>query len=177
LFYFDLNKNMTQTKINLNTTAAANVAPGGGCDSHVSFTIMDLKPFQDKYLAAATDTSRNMILDLSTGRQIRNLYGHTNDSFSHPKVAWSSSSSNGGGGGQYLMGNTQNEGVVCVWDIASSQIVNRLQPGGTTTGAPIRDMFSSITTNIMVTTSFDKTTRLWFAPAESSNDVSSSMSM
>jgi WD40 repeat protein len=183
LFYFDLNKNMTQTKINLNTTAAA-ATPGGGCDSHVSFTVMDLKPFQDKYLAAATDTSRNMILDLSTGRQIRNLYGHTNDSYSQPKVAWSSSSSGGGGGGgQYLMGNTQNEGVVCVWDIASSQIVNRLQPGNgssrssSTTGAPIRDMSTSITTHTMVTTSFDKTTRLWFAPAENSNNVPSSMSM
>jgi WD40 repeat protein len=179
LFYFDLNKNLAQSKINLNTTTAAENVAGGGCDSHVSFTLMDLKPFQDKYLAAATDTSRNMILDLATGRQIRNLYGHTNDLYSHPKVAWSSN-------GQYLLGNTQNEGIVCVWDIASSQIVNRLQPTAASTvmpttggGTTIRDMFSSRTTDILVTTSFDKTTRLWFAPAasSSSNDVPSSMSM
>jgi WD40 repeat protein len=83
------------------------------------------------------------------------LYGHQNDSYSQPKIAWSNN-------GQYLYGNTQEETAICVWDIASSSIVDRLQ-GHTNV---IRDMFSSTLTDTLVTTSFDKKTQFWLAPAE-----------
>jgi WD40 repeat protein len=149
LMYFDLQDNYTQFKINLNQ------GPGNaGFDDHVSMCIMDMKPYGD-YLALATDTSRNIIIHWKTGKQIRNLYGHQNDSYSQPKIAWSNN-------GQYLYGNTQEETAICVWDIASSSIVDRLQ-GHTNV---IRDMFSSTLTDTLVTTSFDKKTQFWLAPAE-----------
>jgi len=150
LSYFDIKNDFKQTKINLN--AAAGDATGG-FEEHVSFAVMDMVPYQDKYLAVATDTSRNIVLDLQTGRVVRNLYGHQNDGFSQPKLAWSAN-------GQYIIGNTQDESCLCVWDIASSKLIHRLAGHG----SPIRDLYSSPNSDTMVTTSFDKTTKLWFAP-------------
>jgi WD40 repeat protein len=150
LMYFDLNDNFAQTKINLNQ------GPGNaGFEEHVSFAVMDMAPYGD-YLALATDTSRNIIIEWKTGRQIRNLYGHQNDGFSQPKIAWSQN-------GQYLYGNTQDNSVICVWDIASSEIVDRLEGHSNT----VRDMFSSQSTDTLVTTSFDKRTQVWFPPVDS----------
>jgi WD40 repeat protein len=143
--------NLKHTKVNLNSGSVGTAA----FDEHVSFAVMNLQPWQDKYLALATDNSRNIILDVNTGKQVRNLYGHSNDGYSHPKVAWSSS-------GQYLFGNTQEDGSVCVWDIASSSIVQHLKGHGT----PVRDIYSSPTSDTMVTTAFDKATRFWFAPTQ-----------
>jgi WD40 repeat protein len=103
-----------------------------------------------KYLAAATDTSRNIIFEAGTHRQIRNLYGHQNDSYSNAKVAWSSN-------GQYLFGNTQEDSSICVWDVASSAIVRR-SPGHE---GSIRDIFSSAYSDTLATVSFDKTVKIW----------------
>jgi WD40 repeat protein len=155
LIYFDLNNNFSQTKINLNHHNQQQ-GPGShaGFDDHVSFAVMDMAPYGDTYLALATDTSRNIILDWKTGTHIRNLYGHTNDGFSQPKLAWSQN-------GQYLYGNSQDDPVICVWDIATSTMVDRLQ--GPHSNA-VRDMFSSQLTNTLVTTSYDKKTQLWLAP-------------
>jgi WD40 repeat protein len=151
LSYFDLEQDYLHTKINLNQ------GPGNGVFSdHVSFCVMDMVP-KNKFLALATDINRNIVLDFETGKQVRNLYGHKNDGYSNPKLAWSAS-------GQYLYGNTQEDSHVCVWDIASSQFVNKL--GGHTN--PVRAMFSSSLTDTLVTTSFDKMTKIWLAPAESS---------
>ncbi|KAL7573269.1 hypothetical protein ACA910_003414 [Epithemia clementina (nom. ined.)] len=106
LTFFDLSKDMKQTKINLNQqqqapfVSASKTTAGFGSD-HVSFAILDLRPWRDKYLAAATDMSRKIILELSlpdtfscslqnvSFRIVRNLYGHTNYGYSPPKVAWS----------------------------------------------------------------------------------------
>lgn len=149
LSYFQLAKDYEHTKINLNQDETGSA----GFDEHVSFAIMDIKPFGD-YLALATDTSRNIIVELSTGKQLRNLYGHQNDGYSQPKVCWSSN-------GKYLFGNTQDEPVICVWDVASAEIVERL--AGHT--QPIRDLSSSLTTDTMVSSSFDKKTFVWLAPS------------
>ena len=108
------------------------------------------------YLALATDTNRNIIVEFETGKQVRNLYGHKNDGFSQPKVAWSKN-------GQYLYGNSQDESIICVWDVASSSIVKKLENEHT---QPIRDLFSSQLTDTLVTTSFDKKTNLWFASSD-----------
>merc|ERR1712232_261585 len=116
---------------------------------------MDLQPCpRGKFLALATDANRNIILDVKTGKQIRNLYGHCNDSYATPKVAWSCN-------GRYLLGNTQTENVVCVWDIASATLVKRIQGHA----APIRDLYSSSLTDCMVTTAYDKKTKIWMPAA------------
>ncbi|KAL7460071.1 hypothetical protein ACHAXS_000540 [Conticribra weissflogii] len=90
LSYFDLKNDCKQTKVSLNGGSA-----GTGCfDEHVSFSVLSLLPSPNnggKYLAAATDTSRNIILETRSERIVRNLYGHKNDGFSNPKIAWSSS--------------------------------------------------------------------------------------
>eukprot|EP00536_Pseudo-nitzschia_multiseries_P009399 jgi/Psemu1/66979/estExt_Genemark1.C_2610015 len=147
LISFDLQDNFTQQKFHLNR------GPGNAFfDDHVSFAVMDMSPFERDYLALATDNSRNIIMDWRSGNQVRNLYGHKNDCYSQPKLAWSK-------GGQYLYGNSQDESVVCVWDIASSSIVEQLEGHSN----PVRDMFSSKSTETLVTTSFDKKTQFWLA--------------
>ena len=189
LTFFDLTNDMKQTKINLNQqpqkSSATSATSRGFASDHVSFAILDLRPSPNgKYLAAATDTSRNLIMELSWSssrdpnnqrsiscRIIRNLYGHANDGFSQPKVAWALN-------GQYLLGNTQDEAAVCVWDIASEQLVQRLprqepnedssnDPMTTSTAppghtSPIRDLCTGHSMNMLVTTAFDKSTRVWF---------------
>lgn len=137
-------------KINLNRDTGT-----AGFDDHVSFAVMDMSPYEDNYMALATDTSRNIIMDWRNGQHVRNLYGHKNDSYSQPKLAWSKN-------GQYLYGNTQNESVVCVWDIATSSIVDRLESHSKT----IRDMYSSNLTETLVTTSYDKKTQFWLSSTD-----------
>ena len=146
LICFDLQDKFSQQKINLNR------GPGNACfDDHVSFAVMDMAYFESSdYLALATDSSRNIVMDWRSGNQVRNLYGHKNDSYSQPKLAWSRN-------GEYLYGNSQHESAICVWDIASSSIVERLEGHSNT----IRDMFSSSQTDTLVTTSFDKKTQFW----------------
>uniref|UniRef100_A0A7S2ENR5 Autophagy-related protein 16 domain-containing protein n=1 Tax=Trieres chinensis TaxID=1514140 RepID=A0A7S2ENR5_TRICV len=154
LSYFDMTDGYKQTKYNVNSEVK-------GFEDHVSFAIMHLVPSPDgKYLAAATDTSRNIIFEAGSSKQIRNLYGHKNDGFSQPKIAWSSS-------GQYLFGNTQEDSSVCVWDIASASIVRRLDGsvGGHT--SQIRDITSSPISDTLVTASYDKTIKVWLCSMES----------
>jgi len=152
LLYFDVKENFKQSKINLNKGQAGYAA---GFDEHVSFAVMDIAAHGD-YLALATDTSRNIIMEFETGIQVRNLYGHKNDGFSQPKIAWSKN-------GQYIYGNTQEEAMVCVWDVSGSTIVQKLENVHT---QAIRDLCSSHLTDTLVTTSFDKQTNLWFAGSE-----------
>jgi len=148
LICFDLRNNFAQSNINLNR------GPGNACfDDHVSFAVMDISPYERNYLALATDSSRNIIMDWRSGNQVRNLYGHKNDSYSQPKIATSKN-------GQYLYGNSQHESVVCVWDIATSSIVERLEGHSN----PIRDMYASNSSDTLVTTSFDKKTQFWTTP-------------
>ena len=150
LSYFDMHNNYEFTSRNINAAAAG---PTGGFDEHVSFCILDLKlSHNGKYLAAATDASRNIIFDPRTGQQLRNVYGHDNDSYSQPKIGWSSND-------QYLLGNTQHAAEIVVWDIATTQIVERLSSGHVQS---IRDLWCS-SGDCMVTTSFDKQTKVWFA--------------
>ena len=145
---FDTAKNFEDSKsIHLNKGSSATFF-----DDHVSFAIMGMESSADnKYLACATDSSRNMVLDWRSQSVVRNLYGHKNDSYSQPKLGWSFS-------GSYIYGNTQEENAVCVWDIASSQIVDKLEGGHSNI---VRDLYSSSNSDTLVTTSFDKTTRFW----------------
>lgn len=150
LICFDLQDNFAQQKINLNR------GPGNAFfDDHVSFAVMDIavSPSERDYLALATDSSRNIIMDWRSHQQVRNLYGHKNDGYSQPKLAWSKN-------GQYLYGNSQHESAVCVWDIASSSIAEKLEGHSNA----VRGMYSSHKTDTLVTTSFDKNTQFWREP-------------
>mmetsp|Transcript_20031 Transcript_20031/g.43414 ORF Transcript_20031/g.43414 Transcript_20031/m.43414 type:complete len:454 (+) Transcript_20031:56-1417(+) len=151
LSYFDLKDGYKQNKISLNGGSA-----GTGCfDEHVSFTILSLLPSPDgKYLAAATDLSRNIIMETGTDKIVRNLYGHKNDGFSNPKIAWSSN-------GQYLYGNSQDENCICVWDIASESIVKRLDESAGGHAGLVRDIYSSAHSDTVASVSFDKTAKIW----------------
>lgn len=145
LAYFDLKEDYAMSAHSLNGAVT------GGFDSHVSFTVMQLSLSPNgKYLCAATDNSRNIIIEVGTSNIVRDLYGHKNDGFSQPRIAWSSS-------GQYIFGNTQENSDICVWDIASSKMVKRLN-GHT---GQLRDMFSSKTGDTVVTASYDKTVKVW----------------
>ena len=144
LSYFDLKDNYKQTKVSLNGSA------GTECfDEHVSFAVLSLTPSPcGSYIALATDAGRNIIME-STDKIVRNLYGHKNDGFSTPKIAWSKS-------GQYLYGNSQDTKHLIVWDIASESIVKELDAGGF-----VRDMYSSRNSDTLVSVSFDKTAKIW----------------
>ena len=136
-----------RTNIYVNKTTAVT----GGFDSHVSFTIMHLSLSPNgKYLCAATDTSRNIILEVGTDNIIRDLYGHKNDGFSQPRIAWSSN-------GQYIYGNTQEDSSICVWDIASAKMVKMLKGHS----GQLRDITSSRGSDTVVTCSYDKTVKIW----------------
>ena len=146
LSYFDLKEEYKQSKFSLNGKAAI----GDRFDDHVSFSVLSLQPSPNgKYLALATDASRNIVMEVKSDIVRKNLYGHNNDGFSNPKISWSSS-------GEYIYGNSQNENVVCVWDVASSSMVKRLEAN-----AFVRDIYSSNSTDTVVTVSFDKTAKVW----------------
>jgi len=151
LSYFDLKDGCKQSKMSLNGGVA-----GTGCfDEHVSFAILSLLLSPNgEYLAAATDSSRNFIMKTNTDRIVRNLYGHKNDGFSNPKIAWSSN-------GQYLYGNSQDENCVCVWDIASTSIVKRLDQSNGGHSGFVRDIYSSSSTDTVASVSFDKAAKIW----------------
>jgi len=147
------------TEINLNTNHANEALPNGGFADHVSFTVLDLQISPcGQFLALATDCHRHMVLDLhrAGAPQVRNLYGHQADGFSSPVIAWSANS-------QYLYGSDQHQAVVWVYDVAASKIVSQLQRAHT---RPVKALFSSPRTNTLVTTSFDRETVVWLAPAE-----------
>ena len=117
----------------------------------MSFAVMDLALSPNgKYLCAATDNSRNIIIEVETSNIIRDLYGHKNDGFSQPRIAWSSS-------GKYIYGNTQEDCTICVWDIASTKMVKKLKAHK----GQLRDIFSSSKTDTVVTSSYDKTVKVW----------------
>ena len=86
LSYFDLKNDYKQTKMSLNGGSAGT----NSFDGHVSFCVLSLVPSPcEKYLGLATDASRNIVMETGTDRIVRNLYGHKNDGFSNPKIAWS----------------------------------------------------------------------------------------
>jgi WD40 repeat protein len=153
-------------------------------DDHVSFAVLQLQPSPDgRFLAAATDANRHVILDVSLQppRIVQNLYDHDADAYSSPKVAWSTN-------GLYLYSNTQHDARLLVYEIASGRVVATLNamattpssaPNATATTAstaavvaslpvhvrPIKDLYSATTqTNMVVTISFDRNLVAWFPP-------------
>lgn len=151
LSYLDLRDKCKLRKVSLNGCAVGN----GGFEDHVSFAVLSMSPSpRGKYLALATDASRNIIIEVGTDRIVRNLYGHKNDMYSNPKIAWSKN-------GQYIYGNSQDENCICVWDVASASMVRRLDEGYGGHGKFVRDICSSGNTDTVASVSFDKTAKIW----------------
>mmetsp|Transcript_12310 Transcript_12310/g.16069 ORF Transcript_12310/g.16069 Transcript_12310/m.16069 type:complete len:464 (-) Transcript_12310:367-1758(-) len=147
LSYFDLKHDFKLTKHSVN---GANKF-----DDFVSFSILSLKPSPNgKFLAAATDTSRQIIFESGTSNIVRDLYGHKNDGFSNPKIAWSKS-------GMYLFGNSQEDTDIYVWEIAGSSIVKKLDKAHT---GQVRDLYASAVDDTLVSISYDKTVKIWTVP-------------
>lgn len=152
LSYFDLNDGYKVSKMSLNGGSIGT----GGFNEHVSFAVLSMQPSPGggKYIALATDASRNIIMEVGTERIVRNLYGHKNDSYSNPKIAWSKN-------GQYLYGNSQDDNCIFVWDIASTSIMKRLDDNYGGHGGFVRDICSSSNSDTIVSVSFDKTAKIW----------------
>jgi hypothetical protein len=149
-------------------------------DDHVSFAVLNLQPSPNgRFLAAATDANRHVIVDVSLQRIVQNLYDHDADAYSSPKVVWSTN-------GLYLYSNTQHDARLLVYEIASGRVVatlNNSAPSSAPTTAttstatttttpsspvhvrPIKDLYSATTqTNMVVTVSFDRNLVAWFTP-------------
>jgi WD40 repeat protein len=151
-------------------------------DDHVSFAVLQLQPSPNgRFLAAATDANRHVIIDVSlpqASRIVQNLYDHDADAYSSPKVAWSTN-------GLYLYSNTQHDARLLVYEIASGRVVATLNDMATTPSSapnatastaavvaslpvhvrPIKDLYSATTqTNMVVTISFDRNLVAWFPP-------------
>ena len=153
LSYFDLKDGCKQRKISLNGGSVGT----DYVDEYASFAVLSLLPSPNgEYLAAATDSSRNIIMKTGTDRIVRNLYGHKNDGFSTPKIAWSNN-------GQYLYGNSQDENCVYVWDIASSSIVKQLDGSAGGHAGFVRDIYSSSYTDTVASVSLDKSAKIWLS--------------
>jgi WD40 repeat protein len=152
LSYFDLKDGFKVSKMSLNGGTVGN----GGFNEHVSFAVLAMQPSpcSGKYIALATDTSRNIIMEVGTERIVRNLYGHKNDSYSNPNIAWSNN-------GQYLYGNSQDDNCIFVWDIASTSIVKRLDENYGGHGGFVRDICSSSHSDTVVSVSFYKSAKVW----------------
>lgn len=58
---------------------------------------------------------------------------------------------------KYLYGNSQEENCICVWDIASSSIVKKLDGH---TGL-VRDIYSSGNSDTVTSVSFDRSAKVW----------------
>ena len=95
-------------------------------------------------------------MEVGTDRIVRNLYGHKNDMYSNPKIAWSKN-------GQYIYGNSQDENCICVWDVASASMVRRLDEGYGGHGKFVRDICISGNTDTVASVSFDKTAKIWLS--------------
>jgi WD40 repeat protein len=131
----------------------------GGFENHVSFCVLDLQLSPNgQFLACATDAHRHIILDCNDYRIVRNLYGHQADSYSSPVIAWSTNS-------QYLYSNHQHEAKIVVYELASGKIVSELMVAASQQQhhtRPIKALYSSKSSNTLVSISWDRSTIIWF---------------
>ena len=119
-------------------------------DDHISFNALDLSFSPNgKLLAVATDKNRVILMDSSTGQQLANFYGCTNDGFSQPRLCWHPS-------GHYLYATSQDRCII-VWEVARQRQVARLV-GHT---GMLRDMYYSADHDVLVTAAMDGVVKLW----------------
>eukprot|EP00935_MAST-01C_sp_MAST-1C-sp1_P000845 g845.t1 len=143
-FHFVDGRSLEKTRMNMNE----------GGDDHVSYTVMDLALSPNgKYVLAATDKHRHILFRPGAAEKLRNFYGHTADSFSQPRVAWDPT-------GKYVFSNSQKDGLVYVWDVASEKVVAKLA-GHTATVRGISCCVDDEGQAVLASASYDKSIRLW----------------
>lgn len=126
---------------------------------HVSFTIMDLSLSPSgKFLLAATDSNRNFIFAMKQNVALRNFYGHKAGPYSQPRAIWHPSE-------KYVISNTEENGTVFVWSIASEQVVETLEAHE----ALVRDLVgltpvAPASSTMLATVSYDKRLKVWGLP-------------
>ncbi|RHY18526.1 hypothetical protein DYB36_003877 [Aphanomyces astaci] len=121
---------------------------------HVSYTIMDVQtsPSGD-YLLVATDANRHFVVKVQSNVVLRNFYGHKAGPYSQPRVAWHASE-------QFVVSNTEGEGGLVMWSVASEKVVQRVKAHDKL----LRDLWYTQLDNgvdMLVTASYDKTLKLW----------------
>ena len=149
----------------------------GSWDKHASFNVMAITTNpEDSMLLLATDKNRNILISLSPntksfversgqrteleGKQIMNFYGHTNDAFANPRCSFTFGGDDGGGGG--VIGNSQLENSVVLWDVTDgSKTLQVLGEEEERHKANVRDVVSCKFSKTVVSCSFDKTVRVW----------------
>jgi len=118
-------------------------------DNHVSFAILELKSSPDgKYLLALTDNSRAILFQQGTPIQVRNFYGFENDGYSQPRTAFDNSG---------LIYFTSQDNCIYVFDPNNGQQVDKFVAHGSL----VRDIDYLPSENILVTSSYDKTIKVW----------------
>jgi len=121
-------------------------------DNIVSFNVLDLAtaPAGLPLLAVATDKCRHIIFQTGSAKQLRNLYGHTNNEYSRTKLAWHPT-------GKYLLSTSDSPDIICIWSVCSGTLKMKLQGHLSS----IRDLAVHSETCELLTCSFDKTLRVW----------------
>ena len=119
-------------------------------DNHVSFTPLDMAfDPAGKILSVATDKNRVILLLASSGKQLANLYGCSNDEYSQPRLCWHPS-------GMYVYCTSQDKCVI-VWEVAKQREVARLV-GHTDV---VRDLSYSLDHNVLVSASMKGVIKMW----------------
>ncbi|KAF0694134.1 Aste57867_14974 [Aphanomyces stellatus] len=121
---------------------------------HVSYTIMDMQtsPSGD-FLLVATDANRHFVVKVQSNVVLRNFYGHKAGSYSQPRVVWHASE-------KYVISNTEGDGGLVMWCVASERIVERIKAHEKL----LRDIWYTQQAggvDLLVTGSYDKSLKLW----------------
>jgi COMPASS component SWD3 len=130
-----------ETKFNMNAVQH---------DDHVSFTAMDLQLSSDgKHLLVATDKSRMIMFATGTPLQLRNFYDAPNGEWSTPRAAFNQS-------GTFAYISSEDKSIH-VYNTTTGAKVTTL-PGHTSN---IRDLCAHSVLDVIATSSFDKTIKIW----------------
>eukprot|EP00038_Savillea_parva_P031309 m.84906 g.84906 ORF g.84906 m.84906 type:complete len:412 (+) comp9611_c0_seq3:67-1302(+) len=135
-------------KLSTLKTRAINMNANG--DNWVSFTAMDVSfSPSGQFILVSTDKERLILYSRKSGLQVRNFYGAMNDEYSNPRHCWHPS-------GQYIYATSQLHDVL-VWELHSSKVVAKM----TDHTQPIKDIYYHPGNKMLVSTSFDRSIKLW----------------
>lgn len=147
LSYIDLNDPAFEiTRVNLNSNG----------DDHVSFTPMDIQASPSGgHILVSTDKDRLIVIRAGTPLHIRNLYGSFNNHLSQPRAVWHPS-------GKYVF-STSQDNKIYVWDVVSQKVIKILSGHS----AYPRSIHHHPSLELLLTSSYDKTVRMWTFVEES----------
>ncbi|XP_065184261.1 probable serine/threonine-protein kinase PkwA [Sycon ciliatum] len=119
-------------------------------DNYVSFTALDITfDPSGNLLSVATDKDRVILVHATSGKQLANLYGCSNDEYSQPRHCWHPS-------GMYIYCTSQDKCII-VWEVATQREVARLV-GHT---GMLRDVSYSPELDVLVSSAMDGVVKIW----------------